>query len=279
MKIYPCAKVNLGLNIIERREDGYHNLETVFYPIPLYDTLEVEPIEVTSSQTPACQFTMSGINIEGAPTDNLVMKAYRLLAEEHALPPLKIHLHKGIPSQAGMGGGSSDAAYMIRLLNDMFHLELSITDMQEKAAKLGADCAFFIQSKPAFARGIGDKLSVIDDEDLHLKGLFMVVVKPDVAVSTRDAFAQITPRQPSRCCLDIVRQPIETWKDALTNDFEESVFNIYPELRHIKERLYQAGALYVQMTGSGSAIYALFRQEPQQIADIFPNTYHQIVVL
>lgn len=279
MKIYPCAKVNLGLNIVERREDGYHNLETVFYPIPLYDTLEIEPIEVTSSQTPACQFTMSGINIEGAPTDNLVMKAYRLLAEDHVLPPLKIHLHKGIPSQAGMGGGSSDAAYMIRLLNKTFHLELCITDMQEKAAKLGADCAFFIQSKPAFARGIGDKLSVIDDEDLHLKGLFMVVVKPDVAVSTRDAFAQITPRQPSRCCLDIVRQPIETWKDALINDFEGSVFNIYPELRHIKERLYQGGALFVQMTGSGSAIYALFRQKPQQIDSIFPNTYHQIVVL
>ncbi len=279
MKIYPCAKVNLGLNIVERREDGYHNLETVFYPIPLYDTLEIEPIEVMTSQTPACEFTMSGINIEGAPTDNLVMKAYRLLAEDYALPPIKIHLHKGIPSQAGMGGGSSDAAYMIRLLNDMFHLGLSTADMQEKAAKLGADCAFFIQSKPAFARGIGDKLSVIDDEDLHLKGIFMVVVKPDVAVSTRDAFAQITPRQPSRCCLDIVRQPIETWKDALINDFEGSVFNIYPELRHIKERLYQEGALFVQMTGSGSAIYALFRQKPQQIDSIFPNTYHQIVVL
>lgn len=188
MKIYPCAKVNLGLNIVERRTDGYHDLETVFYPIPLYDTLEVEAM-TGNNASGECKFTMSGIEIEGAPTDNLVMKAYRLLAAEHALPPLSIHLHKAIPSQAGMGGGSSDAAYMIRLLNEKFRLGLSVEEMQAKATGLGADCAFFIESIPAFARGIGDKLSAVEGNLSHLKGLYMAVVKTNVAVSTREAFA------------------------------------------------------------------------------------------
>lgn len=279
MKIYPCAKVNLGLNIVERREDGYHNLETVFYPIPLYDTLEVEPIEVTSSQTPACQFTMSGIEIEGAPTDNLVMKAYRLLAAEHALPPLSIHLHKAIPSQAGMGGGSSDAAYMIRLLNEKFRLGLSVEEMQTKATGLGADCAFFIESIPAFARGIGDKLSAVEGNLSHLKGLYMAVVKTNVAVSTREAFARIVPKKPERCCLDIVQQSVETWRHQLTNDFETSVFSIYPELARIKERLYSEGAIYAQMTGSGSAIYALFDKKPDSLSLIFRDAFCHIVAL
>lgn len=278
MKIYPCAKVNLGLNIVERRTDGYHDLETVFYPIPLYDTLEVEAM-TGNKASGECEFTMSGIEIEGTPTDNLVMKAYRLLAAEHALPPLSIHLHKAIPSQAGMGGGSSDAAYMIRLLNEKFRLELSVEEMQAKATRLGADCAFFIESIPAFARGIGDKLSAVEGNLSHMKGLYMAVVKTNVAVSTREAFAQIVPKKPERCCLEIVQQPVETWRHQLTNDFETSVFSIYPELARIKERLYSEGAIYAQMTGSGSAIYALFDKKPDSLSLIFRDAFCHIVAL
>ena len=220
-----------------------------------------------------------GIEIEGVPTDNLVMKAYRLLAAEHALPPLSIHLHKAIPSQAGMGGGSSDAAYMIRLLNEKFRLGLSVEEMQTKATGLGADCAFFIESIPAFARGIGDKLSAVEGNLSHLKGLYMAVVKTNVAVSTREAFARIVPKKPERCCLDIVQQPVETWRHQLTNDFETSVFSIYPELARIKERLYSEGAIYAQMTGSGSAIYALFDKKPDSLSLIFRDAFCHIVAL
>ena len=161
----------------------------------------------------------------------------------------------------------------------MFHLGLSVTDMQSKAASLGADCAFFIQSKPAFAKGIGDKLSSIDGDLSHLKGLYMAIVKPDVAVSTREAYARITPQQPPRCCFDIVQQPVETWRDALTNDFEGSVFTLFPELAQIKEKLYNAGALFAQMTGSGSAVYALFKEMPEALNRLFPQTFCHITVL
>ncbi|MBR1655462.1 MAG: 4-(cytidine 5'-diphospho)-2-C-methyl-D-erythritol kinase, partial [Prevotella sp.] len=181
--------------------------------------------------------------------------------------------------QAGMGGGSSDAAYMIRLLNEKFHLGLSVEEMQTKAAGLGADCAFFIESIPAFARGIGDKLSAVEGNLSHLKGLYMAVVKTNVAVSTREAFARIVPKKPERCCLDIVQQSVETWRHQLTNDFETSVFSIYPELARIKERLYSEGAIYAQMTGSGSAIYALFDKKPDSLSLIFRDAFCHIVAL
>ena len=258
MIIFPIAKVNLGLNVVERRPDGYHNLQTVFYPVGIQDALEIFPMAEDFPSEADCDIKVSNIPIEGDEQRNLVVRAYQLLKQDFPnLPRLHVHLYKGIPTQAGMGGGSSDASAMLRLLNTSFQLNLSDEKLINYASKLGADCAIFILNRPAYAEGIGEKLYPMD---VDLSGWYMAVVRPDIPVPTKEAFARIKPHFPQKCCRDIVMQPVETWKEELVNDFEESVFALHPELAAIKERLYQLGATYAAMSGSGSALFGLFRQ-------------------
>lgn len=252
MITFPNAKINLGLNVVERRPDGYHNLETIFYPIPLEDALEINPLNRTDEP---CTLTQTGIPVAGEQEDNLVLKAYRLLKAHYPILPVQIHLHKHIPTGAGLGGGSSDAAYMLKLLNEYFKLNIPATKLEEYAAQLGADCAFFISNQPVYAEGIGNLFTPIP---LSLKGYGLIVVKPDIFVSTRDAFMHIKPHRPEQNLLNTIRRPVEEWKECMKNDFETSVFPIHPMIGILKERLYMAGAIYASMSGSGSSVYGLF---------------------
>ena len=254
----PIAKINLGLNVVEKRPDGYHNLETVFYPVQIEDALEVYPMDPEFPSEYDCDLKVTNITIDGDEQRNLVVRAYNLLkADFPTLPRIHAHLYKGIPTQAGMGGGSSDCGFMITLLNDMFQLCLTDQQMIDYAARLGADCAFFILNRPCYAEGIGEKLQPID---LDLKGWYLSLVRPDIPVSTREAFALIKPHYPEVNCREVVKQPVESWRDALVNDFEGSVFAVHPELGAVKDRLYDLGATYAAMSGSGSTLFALSRQ-------------------
>ena len=254
----PIAKINLGLNVVEKRPDGYHNLETVFYPVQIEDALEVYPMDPEFPSEYDCDLKVTNITIDGDEQRNLVVRAYNLLkADFPTLPRIHAHLYKGIPTQAGMGGGSSDCGFMITLLNDMFKLGLSDQQMIDYAAHLGADCAFFIFNRPCYAEGIGEKLQPID---LDLKGWYLSLVRPDIPVSTREAFALIKPHYPEVNCREVVKQPVESWRDALVNDFEGSVFAVHPELGAVKDRLYELGATYAAMSGSGSTLFALSHQ-------------------
>lgn len=258
---FPIAKINLGLNVVSKREDGYHNLETVFYPVPIKDALEVFPMEDGFPSDVRCDLKVTNLVIDGDEQKNLVVKAYNMIAQDYELPRVHVHLYKHIPTQAGMGGGSSDCAYMIRLLNEMFSLGMSDEKMIGYAARLGADCAFFIKAQPAYAEGIGEKLQPIS---IDLSGYKMLVVRPNIPVSTKEAFSLITPQVPKKNCLDIVRQPIETWKNELVNDFERSVFAIHPEIGRLKEMMYEQGAVYAAMSGSGSSVFGLFCDTPDE---------------
>lgn len=254
----PIAKINLGLNVVERRPDGYHNLETVFYPVQICDALEVFQMNEQFPSAVDCDLKVTNIHIDGDEQKNLVVRAYNLLKQDFpALPRIHAHLYKGIPTQAGMGGGSSDCGFMITLLNQMFKLGLSDEQMIQYAARLGADCAFFILNKPCYAEGIGEKLEPID---LDLSGWYLAIVRPAIPVSTKEAFSLITPQHPALNCRDVVMQPVETWRDRLTNDFEKSVFALHPEIGAIKDRLYDMGAVYAAMSGSGSSLFGLFRK-------------------
>ncbi len=264
MITFPNAKINLGLNIVEKRPDGYHNLETIFYPINLQDALEV-----TRRENNDKEYTLhiSGSPLEGEPEDNLVVKAYKLLKKDYpGLLPVDIHMYKHIPAGAGLGGGSSDAACMIKLLNDKFSLGLSTERMEEYAAKLGADCAFFIRNKPVFATGIGN---LFEPVELSLKGYHIILIKPDIFVSTRDAFAEIKPVRPAVSLKEVVKQPIETWKSSMKNDFEDSVFKKFPEIAAIKDELYDLEAVYAAMSGSGSSVYGIFEAPIENVEDKF----------
>lgn len=264
MITFPNAKINLGLNIVEKRPDGYHNLETIFYPINLQDALEV-----TRRENNDKEYTLhiSGSPLEGEPEDNLVVKAYKLLKKDYpGLLPVDIHMYKHIPAGAGLGGGSSDAACMIKLLNDKFSLGLSTERMEEYAVKLGADCAFFIRNKPVFATGIGN---LFEPVELSLKGYHIILIKPDIFVSTRDAFAEIKPVRPAVSLKEIVKQPMETCKNSMKNDFEDSVFKKFPEIAAIKDELYYLGAVYAAMSGSGSSVYGIFKAPIENVEDKF----------
>lgn len=258
---FPCAKINLGLNITEKRADGYHNLETVFFPIPICDALEIKTMDERFPSNVACDLKVTGNNVCCNENDNLIVKAYNIIAADFDIPRVHAHLYKNIPSEAGLGGGSSDAAYMIRLLDQRFRINIGNAEMEKYAARLGADCPFFITAEPSYAEGIGEILSPVNITDNNLEGYSLVVVKPQIAVSTKEAFSSITPRKPLMCCREIVAQPIETWKDALCNDFEESVFGIYPQLNDIKNRIYTLGAAYAQMSGSGSSLFGIFKND------------------
>ena len=254
----PIAKINLGLNVVEKRPDGYHNLETVFYPVQIEDALEVYPMDPEFPSEYDCDLKVTNITIDGDEQRNLVVRAYNLLkADFPTLPRIHAHLYKGIPTQAGMGGGSSDCGFMITLLNQMFNLGLTDQQMIDYAARLGADCAFFILNRPCYAEGIGEKLQPIN---LDLKGWYLSLVRPDFPVSTREAFALIKPHHPEVNCREVVKQPVESWCGALVNDFEGSVFAVHPELGVVKDRLYELGATYAAMSGSGSTLFALSRQ-------------------
>ena len=284
MITFPIAKINLGLNVVEKRPDGYHNLQTVFYPVPIKDALEVVAMDPAFPAPTDCDLkvtaaaTVAGGSAAGiSPFDtgdeqrNLVVRAYNALKADHPdLPRCHAHLWKAIPTQAGMGGGSSDCAYMIRLLNDQFALHLSEQQMMQYAARLGADCAFFIKSRPCYAEGIGEQL---EDIDLDLSGWHIAVVRPDIPVPTREAFSRIRPHFPAKNCRDIVRQPVDTWAAELVNDFEQSVFALHPELAAVKDHLYKMGATYAAMSGSGSALFGLFRNRPDHLDQDFPDMF------
>lgn len=264
MITFPNAKINIGLNIVEKRADGYHNLETVFYPIPVKDALEFVP-----SKKGETSFCLSGIDVDGDAESNLVMKALRLLEKDFEIPPLEIHMEKAIPFGAGLGGGSADAAFMLKMLNQAFQLHLSDEQLEVYAAKLGADCAFFIKNKPVFATGIGN---VFEPIDVSLKGYFLVLVKPDIHVSTPMAYSLVKPHAPEYPIKEWLKRPIEEWKERVLNDFELSVFTKFPAIGEIKDELYRQGALYASMSGSGSSVFGLFDKQVD-LSSLFKDCY------
>lgn len=277
MIVFPNCKINLGLNVVRKRNDGYHDLETVFYPIPLTDKLEAV---VGEGADCTCSLSISGNAIEGNLDDNLIVKAYKLLASDYCLPHIDFDLEKHIPSQAGLGGGSSDATYTLRVLNKLCNLNLDAPILQRYAARLGADCAFFVTAEPSFATGIGDVLTPMSDQCAHLKGLYLLIVKPPVAISTAQAFSFVKPQPPIIICKDIVAQPInDEWRKQLNNDFELSIFNVYPEIRSIKQQLYDIGAMYAQMSGSGSAFFGIFKTRPTLLPEAFKEMFTYICQL
>ncbi len=257
MLIYPNAKINIGLNIVSKRPDGYHNIESIFYPIGLCDCIEISPSDTCSDYS----FSSSGIVVSGDPEDNLIIKAYRLLQTEYLLEPIDISLIKQIPFGAGLGGGSSDAAFTLKALNEIFNLKISGKKLENIAAKLGADCPFFIKNKATFAAGTGNEFTAVK---LSLKGYYMVLVKPDIHVSTPEAYAMITPQIPEKSLLELIRQPVKTWKDSIKNDFEKPIFERHPEIAEIKQSLYDLGAIYASMSGSGSSVFGLFESMPTE---------------
>ena len=260
MITFPNAKINLGLNITEKRPDGYHNLETVFYPVPIEDALEIHvqnncQLPAANGQVQKFSLHQAGLEITGNAADNLVVKAYLMLDKVFDLPPVDIHLYKHIPSGAGLSGGSSDAAFMLKLLNKRFELGLTAEKLEEYAAALGADCAFFINNMPTYAEGIGNLFSPIT---LSLKDYQILLVKPDIFVSTQEAFSLIKPHKPEYSLKETIALPVSEWKERLVNDFETSVFPQYPAIGEIKDKLYQKGAIYAAMSGSGSSVFGLF---------------------
>ncbi|WP_316810826.1 4-(cytidine 5'-diphospho)-2-C-methyl-D-erythritol kinase [Pedobacter heparinus] len=251
MLAFANAKINLGLNVTRKRADGYHDIETVFYPVKLNDV-----VEITDAEKTVCIVT--GIDVPGNLQDNLCLKAFNMLKKDFDLPAQQITLLKNIPVGAGLGGGSSDAAQVIKLVNDKFKLGLSALKMQNYARQLGADCAFFIENQPVYAFGKGDEFQPIA---IDLSNYYMVVVKPPVHSSTTVAYAGIKPVIPSRSVKDLIHLPLKTWREHLQNDFESTVFLKYPEIEQVKTKLYQSGALFSLMSGSGASVFAIFEQQ------------------
>lgn len=252
MIAFPNAKINLGLQILRKRPDNYHNISSLLYPIPLCDALELVVSE-------ALKFTSSGIPIPGAAEDNLCVKAYHLLRSSFELPPVHIHLHKVIPMGGGLGGGSSNGAFVLKMLNEKFQLGLDDHSLELHASRLGSDCPFFIRSRPAVATGTGTKLEAFE---LSLKGYYLVLVFPGIHISTREAYAGVKPAIPETPLVELLQLKPEAWKNKLVNDFEASVFPAYPALGRLKDMLYENGARYVSMTGSGSTMYGIFSAKP-----------------
>lgn len=251
MILFPNAKVNLGLNIVEKRTDGYHNLESIFYPIPLHDGLEAIP----SSQS---TFNIEGKPISGEKETNLALRAYQLLKQDYHLPSIQACLYKKIPMGSGLGGGSADGAFMLNLLNQLFELNLDNNLLKRYANQLGSDAPFFIDNTPMLVSSTGDTLDPID---LSLKGYHLALICPEVSIATPEAYKHITPQKPRYRVQEIIKYPIQDWPDLLANDFETFAFTHHPELQVIKDKLYEQGALYASMTGSGSAIYGIFKEQ------------------
>lgn len=258
---FPNCKINLGLNVTLKRQDGYHDIETVFYPLPLLDVLEIvhdDTIKTVSSghKNTGAKFITTGLPINGAAGKNLCVKAYELLQQDFPkIPPVLIYLHKAIPIGAGLGGGSSNGSFTLNMLNEKFQLKLSVEQLLDYALRLGSDCPFFILNSPCFATGRGEFLKSID---LNLEAYSFVIVDPGIHINTSWAFQQLEPTPPAKSIQKIVQQPISSWKNELTNDFEQTVFNHHPELSSIKSILYEAGALYASLSGSGSCFYGIY---------------------
>ncbi len=250
MITFPNAKINVGLHITRRRPDKYHDIETLFYPIDLCDILEIVPAKGNEAS-----LTVTGIDIEIDAEQNLVMKAYRMMQAQYDLPPVDIFLHKAIPFGAGLGGGSADTAFAMRMLRDLFNLPVTDDELATQAAKLGADCPFFIYNKPLIATGIGDRFTNVN---FSLKDKHIALVKPNISVSTAQAYAGVTPCTPPTALGQLVATPITTWRNTIINDFEKSVFKSFPRIAHIKQQLYDLGAVYASMSGSGSSVFAIF---------------------
>jgi 4-diphosphocytidyl-2-C-methyl-D-erythritol kinase len=260
MICFPNAKVNIGLDVLRKRTDGYHDINTLFYPLRFSDVLEVVPDSAFS-------YTQTGILIDGYPEDNLVVKAYRLMQQHFKLPPVKIHLHKLIPIGAGLGGGSSDAAFMLTLLNKLFKLNLISSALQEMAIKLGSDCPFFLYNQAVMASKRGEEFTEIND--FSLKGYTLLLITPPINVSTATAYAGIKPEQSTIELRDRLSKPVDSWKNNVINQFEPSVFTLFPELARLKQELYNSGAVYASMSGSGAALYGLYKTQPEAPGRIF----------
>ncbi|MDR1524015.1 MAG: 4-(cytidine 5'-diphospho)-2-C-methyl-D-erythritol kinase [Tannerella sp.] len=260
MICFPNAKINLGLHITEKRPDGFHNIETIFYPVPLTDALEAVKAGENS-------FRQTGLKLNSAAEDNLVMKAYGLISKKHTVPPLEIYLKKVIPPEAGLGGGSADAAFALKLINDLCGLGMPDKKLEKMAAALGADCPFFIRNTPVIAIGTGN---IFRPVDISLKNYVIYIVKPPVTVSTKEAYRMITPRKPAFALDKLSSLPVSKWKNVLVNDFEDSVFEKYPIIEEIKGSLYALGAEYASMSGSGSAVFGLFKKT---VSVDFPNCF------
>ncbi|MDR2497327.1 MAG: 4-(cytidine 5'-diphospho)-2-C-methyl-D-erythritol kinase [Tannerellaceae bacterium] len=259
MIVFPNAKINIGLHVTSRRPDGFHNIETIFFPIPLCDAIEATPADNFS-------FSQSGILLDSSPENNLVIKALRQIYPDR-LPNIALNLIKGIPFGAGLGGGSSDAAFMLKMINEVHKLGFTTDILEEKAARVGADCPFFIRNRPAYASGTGNLLEPVA---LSLAGYHITLVKPPFCISTAEAYAGISPSQPACDLRDVVQKDINEWRNSLRNDFEPSIVAKYPQIARIKQILYDKGALYASMSGSGSTVYGLFSKEIN-MREIFPN--------
>jgi len=277
--VFPNCKINLGLHVIRKRDDGYHDLETVFYPLPLRDALEVVRLEDRSqksevgswkSEIADVDFHMSGLVVNGKPEDNLCIKAYDLLKKDYPqIPAIQMHLHKAIPMGAGLGGGSSDGAFTLQLLNEKFQLNISQEQLLDYALRLGSDCPFFMINKPCIATGRGEQMQEVSPD---LSSWSFLLVHPGIHVNTGWAFSQLTPAPPSQSLTAIIQQPVTKWPSLLKNDFETPVLQHHPELKAIKEKLYEAGALYASMSGSGSCFYGIFPKG--KVPDIaWPDNY------
>jgi 4-diphosphocytidyl-2-C-methyl-D-erythritol kinase len=258
MICFPNAKINLGLNITSKRSDGYHNIDSCFYPVQWRDVLEIIPSKTL-------KFTSSGIPIPGNEENNLCLEAYRVLAKQFNIAPVHIHLHKVIPIGAGLGGGSADGAFALKMLNDIYQLSLSVAALETFASQLGSDCPFFITNQPRHVTGTGN---VFHNIKTALSRNHLVIIKPDIHVSTAQAYSGIHPAHPTKNSAEIIEnEAIDNWKDALTNDFEQSIFPTNPSIAKIKQQLYSQGAIYASMTGSGAAVYGIFEEDIEIVSE------------
>jgi 4-diphosphocytidyl-2-C-methyl-D-erythritol kinase len=256
MITFPNAKLNLGLHITQKRKDGYHEIESCMVPIPLNDALEM-----ILDKKPS--WTVTGLEVPGDPKDNLILKAEKLLKKDYqGLPSLQIHLHKHIPMGAGLGGGSADGAFALKLMNNLFDLHLDDFFLEEYAAELGSDCPFFIENTPKIIRGRGE---ILDPCSVSLQGSYLVLIHPGIHVGTKEAYAGVTPIQP-KTSLEEVLADRSRWKDVLFNVFEASIFKNHPAIAEIKARMYSAGAYYASMSGSGSSVFGLFDEKPKDLS-------------
>ncbi len=262
---FPHAKINIGLKVIRKRPDGFHDIETLMYPIGLSDVLEIVP-----AKDGVFEFFSTGLSIDGNPEDNLCVRACRLISQKYALPEVKIHLHKVIPSGAGLGGGSSDAAFVLKLIRRIFSIKMCNNELEEMAATLGSDCSFFINGKPALSMGKGEILTRVP---FNLSGYYLLLVKPPANVSTAWAYGNVIPSGESLPDMNHSSTNIESYTSLLTNDFEKIVMKSFPEVRRIKEKLVKMGAIYAAMSGSGSAVYGLFRNAPNPQPDDFSGMF------
>ncbi len=263
MICFPNAKINLGLQVVEKRPDGFHNLQTVFYPIGLCDALELIPAD-------SYQLHISGINVACEDENNLVTKAFRLMEKKYGIAPVEIWMRKAIPFGAGLGGGSADAAFTLKALDSLFHLNLGEEKLCEEAANLGSDCPFFIGDRPVYATGRGE---IFHPCRLSLKDWYLVLVIPPIAVSTAEAYRGIRPQWPASTPSDIVGRPVKEWSNILVNDFETSIFAAHPAIASVKEELYRQGAAYASMSGSGSSVFGLFEKETD-LSGRFPDCFY-----